>query len=140
VLIRISPGYPPVQGRLHTCYAPVRRSQKPKFPTPRLACVMPAASVHPERGSNFSSYILTNFRQRYSRLIQLNSLKPFSCFVLSIRYVYELACLLFYRLSFKSGAIVQPLFLISKPYLKNFLIYFSVKIYFISFELLGLQR
>ena len=25
-LIRISPGYSPVQGRLHTCYSPVRRS------------------------------------------------------------------------------------------------------------------
>ena len=38
----------------------------------------------------------------------------------------------FYRLSLKAGAKVQPLFLISKTYLKNFLIYFSVKIYFIS--------
>ena len=26
VLVRISPGYPPVKGRLHTCYSPVRRS------------------------------------------------------------------------------------------------------------------
>ena len=26
VLVRISPGYPPVAGRLHTRYAPVRRS------------------------------------------------------------------------------------------------------------------
>ena len=26
VLVRISPGYPPVQGRLHTRYSPVRRS------------------------------------------------------------------------------------------------------------------
>ncbi len=30
VLVRISPGYPPVQGRLHTCYSPVRRSP-PKY-------------------------------------------------------------------------------------------------------------
>jgi hypothetical protein len=27
VLIQISPGYPPVKGRLHTRYAPVRRSR-----------------------------------------------------------------------------------------------------------------
>ena len=27
VLIQISLSYPPVKGRLHTCYAPVRRSQ-----------------------------------------------------------------------------------------------------------------
>ena len=26
VLVRISPGYPPLTGRLHTCYSPVRRS------------------------------------------------------------------------------------------------------------------
>jgi hypothetical protein len=26
VLIRLSTGYPPVMGRLHTCYSPVRRS------------------------------------------------------------------------------------------------------------------
>ncbi len=33
------------------------------------------------------------FRQRYSGLIQLNSIKPYSCFVLSIQYVYELRLL-----------------------------------------------
>ena len=47
-----------MKGRLHTRYAPVRRSQGPKASTPRLACVKPAASVHPEPGSNSSSYIL----------------------------------------------------------------------------------
>jgi hypothetical protein len=30
VLIRISSGYPPVIGRLHTCYAPVRRFLLPE--------------------------------------------------------------------------------------------------------------
>ena len=34
VLIRISPGYPPVQGRLHTRYAPVRHSHGSKPPIP----------------------------------------------------------------------------------------------------------
>ena len=34
VLIRISPGYPPVQGKFHTCYAPVRRS-------PAMYCYTP---------------------------------------------------------------------------------------------------
>ncbi len=56
VLIRISPGYPPVNGRLHTCYSPIRRSP-PNINTrvaPRLACVKPPASVHPEPGSNSS--------------------------------------------------------------------------------------
>src|SRR3546814_11431636 len=30
VLIRVSPGYPPTEGRLHTRYAPVRHSRKPE--------------------------------------------------------------------------------------------------------------
>ena len=58
VLDGISPDYPPVTGRLHTCYSPVRRSpaRKASFPpaAPRLACVKPVASVHPEPGSNSS--------------------------------------------------------------------------------------
>ncbi len=60
VLVRISPGYPPLTGRLHTCYSPVRRSP-PKYcylyAAPRLACVRPVASVHPEPGSNSSLYL-----------------------------------------------------------------------------------
>ena len=60
VLVRISPGYSPLTGRLHTCYSPVRRSP-PKYcylyAAPRLACVRPVASVHPEPGSNSSLYL-----------------------------------------------------------------------------------
>ena len=46
-------------GRLHTCYSPVRRSpaggaEAPPPAAPRLACVKPVASVHPEPGSNSS--------------------------------------------------------------------------------------
>ena len=55
-LARLSPGCPPDGGRLHTCYSPVRRSPAAKASfrpaAPRLACVKPAASVHPEPGSN----------------------------------------------------------------------------------------
>jgi hypothetical protein len=50
VLIRLSAGYPPVQGRLVTRYAPVRHYGIAT--TVRLACIRPAASVHPEPGSN----------------------------------------------------------------------------------------
>ena len=45
-------------GRLHTCYAPVRHSP-PGIATRaavRLACIRPAASVHPEPGSNSPLY------------------------------------------------------------------------------------
>ncbi len=58
VLIQISLGYPLVKGRFHTRYAPVRRSSSVASynVTPRLACVRPVASVHPEPGSNSSLY------------------------------------------------------------------------------------
>ena len=43
---------------LLTCYAPLRRSPTSiaTLAAPRLACVKPAASVHPEPGSNSSLY------------------------------------------------------------------------------------
>ena len=51
-------------GRLHTCYSPVRRSPAVKASfnpdAPRLACVRPVASVHPEPGSN-SPLLYFNF-------------------------------------------------------------------------------
>ena len=50
VLIRLSAGYPPDVGRLATRYAPVRHYDIAA--TVRLACIRPAASVHPEPGSN----------------------------------------------------------------------------------------
>ena len=56
VLFKVSSDYPPVNGRLHTRYAPVRRSPSTGIATrhaaPRLACVRPAASVYPAPGSN----------------------------------------------------------------------------------------
>ena len=56
VLVRLSPGYPPLIGKLHTRYSPVRRSPAgiATPAAPRLACVKPVASVHPEPGSNSS--------------------------------------------------------------------------------------
>jgi hypothetical protein len=58
VLVGISTGYPLVMGRLDTRYSPVRRSPSAvasnRHDAPRLACVKPVASVHPEPGSNSS--------------------------------------------------------------------------------------
>ena len=60
-LIRLSPGCALLRGRLDTRYSPVRRSPSIKASfdndAPRLACVKPVASVHPEPGSNSSLYI-----------------------------------------------------------------------------------
>ena len=70
VLVRLSSGYPLIKGRLHTCYAPVRRSSSKRASsshvTPRLACVKPIASVHPEPGSN--SPLLFQFVKFFLRL------------------------------------------------------------------------
>ena len=59
-LIRLSPGCSLLRGRLDTRYSPVRRSPSTKasfrYAAPRLACVKPVASVHPEPGSNSSLY------------------------------------------------------------------------------------
>src|SRR6185369_2633777 len=62
VLAPVSEGYPKVQGRLLTCYSPVRRSSTPKGLSARLACVKHAASVRPEPGSN-SPLMSINNRQ-----------------------------------------------------------------------------
>ena len=62
VLDGVSAAYPPASGRLHTCYSPVRRSPAVSIATdpaaPRLACVKPVASVHPEPGSNSSLFFI----------------------------------------------------------------------------------
>ena len=53
---------------MHTCYSPVRRSPpgEASFPraAPRLACVKPAASVHPEPGSN-SPLLFISFQNSF---------------------------------------------------------------------------
>ena len=58
VLHTVSSAYPPVKGMLLTRYSPFRRSPASiaRPAAPRLACVKPAASVHPEPGSNSSLY------------------------------------------------------------------------------------
>jgi hypothetical protein len=58
-------------GRLYTCYAPVRRSSAciATPVTPRLACIRPAASVHPEPGSNSPLYKSLN---SLTKILNLN--------------------------------------------------------------------
>ena len=80
VLDGVSADYPPGKGRFHTCYSPVRRSPAESANTlpaaPRLACVKPVASVHPEPGSNSS--LLLSFQISFfsnlsspSRILQM---------------------------------------------------------------------
>ena len=82
VLGQISLGYPPVSGRLHTCYSPVRRSPSGGIATayaaPRLACVKPVASVHPEPGSNSSLLIYLIFIRSRFVLVEKNASPRFN--------------------------------------------------------------
>src|SRR6476660_4496031 len=53
VLAPVSQGYSPPEGRLPTCYSPVRHFTQGLLPfLVRLACVKRAASVDSEPGSN----------------------------------------------------------------------------------------
>ena len=89
VLVRISPGYSPLTGRLHTCYSPVRRSP-PSYcyscAAPRLACVKPIASVHPEPGSNSSLYKFCFVLSLQGRLLFLDG----SIFTQNLLFLYYL--------------------------------------------------
>ena len=60
-------------GRLDTRYSPVRRSPSiyasVYHAAPRLACVKPVASVHPEPGSNSPLYIFYLLRQKFMQCL-----------------------------------------------------------------------
>ena len=91
VLAGISSGYPPAKGRLHTCYSPVRRSPADKASfipaAPRLACVKPVASVHPEPGSNSSLLLILflffqkNQGKNYFSFLPFTSARESVCFL-----------------------------------------------------------
>ena len=82
-LALLSQGCTPDGGRLHTCYSPVRHSPAGGASSSpaavRLACVKPAASVHPEPGSNspllviYLSYISSSFVLRPSLSFRMES-------------------------------------------------------------------
>ena len=74
VLATVSDCYPRDEGRLLTCYSPVRHSCTPKKGlTVRLACVKHTASVRPEPGSNSPNK--TNQNQKRLQPVQ-QSRKP----------------------------------------------------------------
>ena len=97
VLVRFSTGYPIVEGRLHTCYSPVRRSP-PSYcyscAAPRLACVRPVASVHPEPGSNSSLYLFFNLLGCYLFLIYCRKLTWYKKNFPSLYYIICCSCIL----------------------------------------------
>ena len=127
VLIRLSPGYPPLIGKLHTRYSPVRRSP-PGIATcaaPRLACVKPVASVHPEPGSNSSLLILfIPFAQNLYLFIVVLTVCQYSYYVSCTTCWYVmLSKNLRYR--FDCGCKGKNFFLTDKLFKENFESFFS---------------
>ena len=124
VLIRLSPGYPPLIGKLHTRYSPVRRSPSICIATnhaaPRLACVKPVASVHPEPGSNSSLLILfIPFAQNLYLFIVVLTVCQYSYYVSCTTCWYVmLSKNLRYR--FDCGCKGKNFFLTNKLFKENF--------------------
>ena len=91
-LVAVSAGYPPGTGMLLTRYAPLRRSPPTGIATrrdaPRLACVKPAASVHPEPGSNSSLYISISLSLSFALF---NSQKELTLFYLVLACTFSLS-------------------------------------------------
>ena len=87
---------------LLTRYAPLRRSPSVSIAThnaaPRLACVKPAASVHPEPGSNSSLYIfLIKFLARPVTLSYSFIKGIYALDILKISHTYYLCMLLVFQ-------------------------------------------
>ena len=130
-------------GRLHTCYSPVRRSPPEycySYAAPRLACVKPIASVHPEPGSNsslFKFFVLSLCQDVYPSILSL-----------TVRFYPVKSCFLYYYFnsfkerfylpsfflaphrygvcfSWKAGAKVHPFTLHSKFFDKKILDFFT---------------
>ena len=90
-LIRLSPGYSLLWARLDTRYSPVRRSPSVKasfdHAAPRLACVKPVASVHPEPGSNSTLYIFYGRIKKYTPCVATRKRKQASSSLAANRVV-----------------------------------------------------
>ena len=75
VLAILSDSYPPLKGRLPTCYSPVRHFTRDRNPfLVRLACVRPAANVRSEPGSNSP----VNLKSNLFLLLLYLLLEPYS--------------------------------------------------------------
>ena len=119
-------------GKLHTCYAPVRRSPSNKasfvHAAPRLACVKPIASVHPEPGSNSSLYIYFFIRLSLNSsfiVVKIDGGILFTLYLYYIFVVFNLSKNLFPFAS-KRTAKLRHFFELTKYFKKNIYFFFSI--------------
>ena len=109
-------------GRLHTRYAPVRRSPAIEASfnpaAPRLACVRPAASVYPEPGSN-SPLLMLWF------VLRLESNVVFGCFFCTpfpFCFFYSPKVLAFFRQAVLAISFFQGTLWCSASFLRGFFV------------------
>ena len=135
ILVDVSIGYLPDTGKLLTRYAPFRRSPPRIAPcaAPRLACVKPAASVHPEPGSNSSLYIFLfllacSWRSNFFKKLTLSIKFSWILSVLACTYQSSLFKELFVVCNrfFEAGCKGSNYFLITKIYFNFFTFSFEV--------------
>ena len=145
VLSSVSRCYPPHKGRLLTRYSPVRHWSDPKVVTVRLECVMHAASVHPEPGSNsqtncISSAVAVRFLSELFILAFFTFLELCSLWFWQILYSHLLFCFVLLSSvvqlsSFNRAPFCERLSIISLSF--HFVKYFlkiSLKIFWPAFE------
>ena len=118
-------------GKLHTCYAPVRRSPSNKasfvHAAPRLACVKPIASVHPEPGSNSSLYIYFFIRLSLNSSFIVVKNRRWYFFTLYLYYIFVVFNLSknLFPFSSKRTAKLRHFFELTKYFKKNIYFFFS---------------
>ena len=117
VLIRLSPGYALLRGRLDTRYSPVRRSPSTiasnRHAAPRLACVKPVASVHPEPGSNSTLYNFYASQKNYTAFVVARKRKQ-ALFSLAPRNLVKSLCIVYSVSERLSGSFFIRL--LARPY------------------------
>ena len=119
-------------GKLHTCYAPVRRSPSNKasfvHAAPRLACVKPIASVHPEPGSNSSLYIYFFIRLSLNSSFIVVKNRRWYFFTLYLYYIFVVFNLSknLFPFSSKRTAKLRHFFELTKYFKKKYLFFFSI--------------
>src|SRR5215468_9850435 len=89
VLAILSDSYPPLKGRLPTCYSPVRHFTQGRSPfLVRLACVRPAANVRSEPGSNSPVNLESSTSARHLSKTKLNTIsaRPEFCLLFAIQF------------------------------------------------------
>src|SRR5215470_12402472 len=90
VLAILSDSYPPLKGRLPTCYSPVRHFTRGRSPfLVRLACVRPAANVRSEPGSNSPVNLKSRTSARHLlKNAKLNTIsaRPEFCLLFAIQF------------------------------------------------------